>query len=628
MTMKFNMNLLPKFKKQTDMDIWFGEDVDFMDVKDLIAPAKITENENHMVFGNNFSRTLLIIDYPSTPKGNWLSKLYRFKGNITITTHYKPVPADKMINHVSNSITELDVRLDAPLSPRRKTETKNKLTAAQNTLDKLMDGDNNQIFHVHTYIHIQEASQDKLESLTQKLNGLLWQLGLKPYVPLDNMNVAFESALPINKNNLPQYTYRNMDTEAASSMMPYDESEILEEDGIIKGKNATTGSVVLVDQYRLKNHNEFVLGMSGAGKSFYMKIDMLRHFMHGYRIFIIDPEREYKDLIKKIGGQLIIISSMSGTIINPLEVMHSKIDSINQDQDDDEEEEETKQSLLHQKIARIKVFFSLLKKDITPLESALIEDSLIKTYNDKDITWETDFSTKTSKDFPILGDLYKNIEEQQDSRLEDFLAILKTFVSGSNSLMFNGHTNVNLDNDLICFDLKDLEEESDVQPAAMFNVLSFLWDEITKDRTTFKRLYVDEAHIMADPDNPRAMKFLFNIYKRIRKYKGGATAATQQIADYLSAVEGKRNYGKAIIGNSQSKFIMTLEESDIKDLKKYDAIKLSEEEEKILRKDAQGEGIIIIGSKRVHMEVEATPEEHKLADPKGYEKKYGKQVGK
>ncbi|MCQ6342568.1 ATP-binding protein [Bacillus cereus] len=614
------LNLFSKKQEKTEMEVWYGKDLDFSGVRNAIAPSVINEQAENVQFGDNYARTITIIDYPSNVKGNWLSKLYRFKGNLSISIHMVPASAEKMIQSISGSVEELEIRLDSHLSPRRKQDTKNKLESANKLLKKLMEGDNNIIYHVHMYLHLQAESVEELERMTKKLKGLLWRAGLTPAIPNDNMLKAFKAVLPIVENSLPEYTFRNMDAEAASSLFPFDESEIFEQSGVVKGMNVTTGSLVLIDQYKLKNHNEFILGMSGSGKSFYMKKDMLRHFMMGIRIFIIDPEREYKDVIRAIGGQHVNISSMSGTVINPLEIMHSQVDRINMDSEEDDEDV----SLLHQKIGRLKIFFKLIKKDLSPLESALIEDMLVATYQEKGITWDTDFTKKVSKDFPILEDLYKQIEGKSDERLDDFMAILKTYVSGSNSLMFNGITNVNMANEVICFDLKDLEDESDVQPAAMFNVLSFLWDEITRDRTSLKRLYVDEAHIMSDPDNPRAMKFLFNIYKRIRKYKGGATAATQQIADYLSAIEGKRNYGKAVIGNSQSKLILSLEPSDIEDLKRYNAVKLSEEEERILTTDKKGEGIFVVGKNRVHLKVDYTPEELKIIDSELYSELYVK----
>jgi type IV secretory pathway VirB4 component len=617
------MKLLTKKPKKVE-ESWKDQYDDFSEVRNAIAPSIIKEELDYVRLGENFTRTLVVVNFPNVVKAGWLSKLYRFKGNLSISIHCVPKASDKIIESISKSIMEYESRLENTVNPRRLQDTMQKLESSKRMLQNLMEGDNNSIYHVHMYLHLQANKIEELDRETKRLQNILFKSGLNSHIPYGNMYKAFESCLPIVDNKLPEMTYRNMDCSALSSFFPFDESEIFESSGFIKGFNVTTGSLVLINQYHLNSHNEFVLGKTGAGKSFYMKVDMLRHFMSGVRIFIIDPEREYKNIVKKIGGQHITISSMSGTIINPLEVLHPNIDKLDLNNDVDDDETESV-ALLHQKIVRLKVFFKLIKRDLSPLESALIEDALYETYLKKNITWDTDFSNFKSTDFPILEDLYEEIKAKVgngETELKNFLAILKTYVTGSNARMFNGYTNVNLNNDVICFDLKGLEDEGESQSAAMFNVLSFLWDEISRDDKTFKRLYVDEAHILADPDNPRSMRFLFNIYKRIRKYKGGATAATQQISDYLSAVEGKRNYGKSVIGNSISKFILGLEPSDIQDLRDYNVLKLSEEEERILSSDKKGEGIFIAEKNRVHMRVEATPEELRLIDPKQYKEKY------
>ncbi|MEN3781448.1 VirB4 family type IV secretion system protein [Priestia megaterium] len=592
---------------------------DLSGFKNAIAPSIMKEHSTYMQLGSNYVRTFAIIDYPTKVFGNWLSKLYRFEGNVTISLHMSPDMNSKMINHISNSIEELDSRLHPTKgkpSPKRQRELEQKIKSAEDILDNLMSGSSSSIYYVHMYIHITASSLKELEDLTDQITRKLYSANLRPSVTYDRMKYGFESVLPLANNKLPEWTSQNMDISATSSLMPFDESEIIEESGIIKGRNLTAGSnsFVIVNQHKLKGHNEFVLGMTGAGKSFYLKKDILRYYQQGTRIYVIDPEREYSDLIKAIGGQVITISAMSKYRINPFEILCSN-------NENDDEEDDVGTSKLHQKLVRIKTFFKLLKKDMTPLEAALVEDMMVQVFADKEIDFDTDFSTLESEKYPILGDLYEKIEEAKEERLKDFQAILKSNVDGSNSLMFNGHTNVNLKSDVICFDLKDMEEEPDSQAAAMFNILSYLWDIITKDRKVWKRLYVDEAHVLAD--NPRAMKFLFNIYKRIRKYKGGCTAATQQIADFLSATEGKRNYGKAIIGNSQTKMFLTMEPSDIEDIEKHNVVKLSRKEKLLLQSDKKGEGVFIVGKRRVHIKVDHTPFEMKLIDPEQYEKLYG-----
>lgn len=598
-----------------------------MSLKDMIAPAPIFHEElNYIRLGENYARTFLVIDYPGSPKGNFLSKLYRFKGNLTISTHLVPKPSDDYIKQTERSISELNTELNGKrkMKPGRKLELEQKLSAAEMTLEKLMGGERSAIFHVHMYLHLQASSLEDLERDTKRLKVNTLKRGLRIVQADANMIEGFKAILPTVSNTIPEMTYRNFDTEAASALFPFDESELFHDKGIIKGKNITTDSLVLIDQKALPSHNEFIVGQTGMGKSFYLMKDLLRKWKDGDRVFVIDPEGEISKVCNKVGGQVIKMSPMSKSVVNILEI-NSMMDRADIDAEDPEAAEI--QPLLFQKIQRLKIFFKLIKKNMEIVEMAQLEQAIIATYEKKRINFKSDFTIFKAKDFPILEDLYIEIEDNNKYKhLQDFKEILYMYVHGSNSMMFNGHTNVDLDNDFICFNLKELEEESDSQAAAMYNALNFLWDEITSKKKVFTWLYVDEAHTIADPDNPRAMKFLYQIYKRIRKYHGGATVATQQIADFLSAVEGHRNYGQAIIGNSISQLILPLKDKDIADLRNHEILKLSEEEELIISKFRQGEGIYVVGNNRVHMKVDHTPAEMKLINPEAYEKLYGQKV--
>jgi hypothetical protein len=302
---------------------------------------------------------------------------------------------------------------------------------------------------------------------------------------------------------------------------------------------------------------------------------------------------------------------MSKTVINPLEIMNTAVtDSKNLDTVEDEDQDiELVGSLIDQKIQRLKILFKAIKKDLSQVEEALLEQVLIKTYAAKEITFKTDFRELTSESFPTFSDLYEQIDKlpkEEADELRQFKLIFKTYVSGTNSKLFNGHTKV------------------DLKRAAMYNVITFLWDEITKDKTQPKRLYIDECHVLADPDHPMLMKFVYQIYKRIRKYFGGCTVTTQQIDDYLSASDGKRNYGAAIIENSYTKFILGLEEKGIDDLVSRGGVSLSESEIDILKRKQKGKGIYCIGTKRVYMEVIQSQEEMRLFDKVRYQETYKK----
>lgn len=607
-----------KRKKANELEEYLGN---CRNIKNKIAPDIIKENRNYIQFGDNYVRTVVVVDYPSEVTGNWLSKLYRFSGNINISSHLQPISSEKMKKHLDRSITELESRLDEPLTPTRRKDTEKKLKSAEALLSALMDGKNKTIFLVHTYIQLQARSLEELDRLTEQLQSVVWKVGITSYTLQDNMLKGFRSVLPLNKVELPEYSHQNMHASAVSSMMPFDESELFQSSGIIFGHNMHTDNLILLDQYNrdiYTSRNMCVFGSTGSGKSFFLIKHLLRSFYLATkrkRFFIIDPEREIAPVVKKIGGQIIRISNNTNHIINPFD-LHEVIT-------------EEENGVLFTKIQRLKIFFSLIagKESMSPLELALLERAIFLAYETKGITdsINTNELRKLQKtDMPTLNDLFSIIQKNDFEGLKGFREILRMYVSGSNSKLFNGHTTVDLDNDIICFDIKDLEQGGDVQAVCMFNILSFLWDSITMDKEVEKELYVDEAHLLMR--NPSSAIFLLDVYKRIRKYQGTGYVATQQPSDFFVNFGNNVNYGKAIINNSMFMLVLGLLPNDVRDLKDYDILRLSEEEEEIILKRKQGEGIFIAGNQRSYIKVDYTPQEMKLINPKQYEKLYGKKA--
>lgn len=622
-----------KNRKSSKDDEPILHESDLMTFKDVLAPDAVDEKERHMEIGQNYVSTICIYDYPKHIYGNWLSRLRRFQGNLSISIHVEKTSSEEMIRHSRHAIPELESRTISS-DEAKKREAMLEYKNATQLLDKLIESDSDAFFKVYMYLHLQAPSLKELERLQERVLGLVRRVKLRGTLMKYRAFDGFRSSLPLAQNLIPEVTNRNMDAEALSSFFPFDDSEIFNRSNlsVIKGRNITTGSIVLVDHFNLVNHNEFSAGFTGMAKTTTMISDMLRHWIQGVRIFVIDPEGEFTNIIRSLGGTAVVVSNMTNTVINPLEIMSSTVaDSKNFDVTEDDEDIEMMGSLIDQKIQRLKIFFKSIKKDLTQVEEALIEQVLVKTYEAKNITPTTNYSTLTSKDFPIFSDMLEQIEklpEEEAAELRQFKIIFKTYTEGTNSKLFNKPTNVDLKNDLICFDLKHLEDGSDIKRAAMYNVITFLWDEITRDKSQPKRLYIDECHVLADPDHPMLMKFVYQLYKRIRKYYGGCTVTTQQIDDYLSASDGKRNYGAAIIENSYTKFILGLEEKGLQDLVSRGGINLSEEEMDKLRKKEKAKGIYCIGTKRVYMEVIQTQEEMRLFDPKRYEKIYKKDATK
>ncbi|AZV45668.1 hypothetical protein BAOM_p015 (plasmid) [Peribacillus asahii] len=623
--MKFLSKLKGKKQEEASLENFVDEHSTFLDI---LSPDSIEEHDTYMRFGSNYVRTLAVAHFSNNVTSGFLEKLHSIGSNVSVVHHIEPTSAEAMIRSLDKAIVEYNSQLmDAKLKTSERQTIENNIKDATILLDNLTSS-NSELFNEHMLIHIQALSLEELNRVTHTVKTMT-NRHLKAITPTNRMFDAFESVLPINKNKVKELTYRNFDAEALSSLFPFDESEVIAEKGIIKGRNLKTSSIVMVNHDELLNRHEYICGPSGSGKSTYLFGDMMRRWIQGVRIRVIDPKGEFGNKFTRIGGEWIKISPMNDTVINPFEIMNTKIIR-------NEDGNVIETSLLHRKISNLKTLFTLMYSDLKddPVAKALLEKALVKTYQEqkKSISWDTDFSTLTSSDYPTMGDLYKVIEKllrenEEYKPLNGLYQVLYQYVEGSYSKAMNGHTNVDLSNDLITFDLFDLKGEEDLQKVAMYNILTFLEEDAVKDKEIVQ-IYVDEAHILADPRNPLAMKFLSDMYKLLRSFNSGVTSATQQVGDFLSAVEGTRNYGEAIILNSVSKLYLPMSREELNTIMSKTSENFSEEEQQILiikdadRKKSAGKGVYIVGSTKVSLQVQLTPIELQLWDKPRMEVEY------
>ncbi|MBE1557117.1 type IV secretory pathway VirB4 component [Filibacter limicola] len=336
------------------------------------------------------------------------------------------------------------------------------------------------------------------------------------------------------------------------------------------------------------------------------------------KVFIIDPENEYTSIVEHLGGTVVHLSSNSTTKINPLEVYSEHVA---------DETTANMEMILKDKIQRLLGFFQVLKQDITQVEKAVLDATLRQVYKDAGVHGFTSFREVPSTSYPILSDVYEALAKLKETdadrygRIEDFHYILESYVNGSKTI-FNGHTNINLQSDLLSFDLKPLQNEAEVQGAAYLNTFSYLWDNITENKEENVKLFVDEFHFLTQ--NPDAASFFYQAYKRFRKYNAGAIAGTQQIQDVLDGqMANGQNVGEAIIGNSYTKVFFGLDNKGVDDITRKLRMTFSDKERKLLERRKQGEALMIHGTQRAFMRIELTEEELRLKDPVRYEEVYG-----
>lgn len=590
---------------------------------DSVFPFSWEEFPDHIESGDNYIRVLAIVGYPKTKVGNWLAPLKRKKGNITIVQNFESSNASQMVDYYNTTIKNKEAELIDTYDPMKKKKLEQQVKTAYMQMNKYLDSEVTYLYQ-HCYVFMQADNLEVLDALTDSVANTLTKLQLKPMNPIKAQYQAFWSAMPIGENLLRDYTYQQSNTEVASSVIPFDDAEILDLTPYsdIEGVNKDTNSLIAIDysdKRNILNQNMVVIGTSGVGKTTYMKQKILRYVAKGTKVFIIDPENEYTDIVEYLGGEVVHLSSNSETKINPLEVFTEELDTY---------EDVNMEILIKNKIQRVKGFFQVVKPDLSQVEKGVLDYVLNNVYRNSGVLNYTTIDDVSSDQWPILADVYQQIErmkrsEEQKERFEiirDFYFILDSYVNGSNTL-FNGHTNIDVNTNLLSFDLKSLQNDTEIQSAAYLNTFSYLWDEITKNKTENIKLIVDEFHFLTQ--NPDASTFFYQAYKRFRKYNAGAIAGTQQIQDVLDGSMGDgRNVGEAIVGNSYTKLFFGLDSGSIEQIENKLHIKFSNKERRLLERKKQGETLIINGSKRAFMRVELTEEELRLIDNEQYQGKY------
>ena len=414
-----------------------------------------------------------------------------------------------------------------------------------------------------------------------------------------------------NSPLLKEVSKRNVLTSGLMATYPFISSAIFDEQGIFVGTNIYNNSLVFIDRYnteKYKNANMCIFGTSGAGKSFYTKLLILRYRLLGIEQYIIDPEREYNNLCNNLNGTLLKIGPGSDTYINVFDIREESIE-------DDE------QGYLANKISKLIGFFNLIFGRIDEEEKAILEEKLIELYKTKNITFDdktlykevydginTRLEFKESKDMPILEDFYNLLE--QDNKTRVFKTKLIPFIKGSLKF-FNNYTNVELKNKLIVADVYELGEEN--LKYGMYLFTDLFWDKIKKDRKNKKAIYLDEIwRLIGVTSNKDVASFIYKIFKTIRKYGGSGVAITQDISDIFSLEDG--TYGKSILNNSSIKTFFSLEEENIKILEQY--TNLSEKEKIEIKSLKRGECLMFVGDEHILNRIDSADFEKELIENK------------
>ena len=577
----------------------------FFDEKDFISPSYINlNNPRFLEIDDYFYSGITIVNYYREYNDLILKSLIETSINMNISVFYEKKETSKVIKELTYNIGNVGVELKQSNESRQDIDIAAFTYNDAKYIRKELQINNEDMYFLYIYLTLFSTNKKELEYNLDKIEGILQSKGLQTRRTNFRQEQLFISCLPLmeNKEELKIIGKRNILTSGLISTYPFISSSIVEEEGIYVGNNMYNNSLILIDRYntnRYKNANMCIFGTSGAGKSFYTKLLILRNTLLGIEQYVINPEREYNNIAQNLGGTIIKIGPTSENYINIFDIRKESI-------------EENEHGYLATKIGKLIGFFNLIFGELNEEEKAILEEKLIQTYKKKNITFNDKTlykkgKFKTTKDMPILEDLYNNFD---DERTKKFKIKLIPFIKGSLKF-FNNYTNIELNKKLIIADVYELGEEN--MKYGMYLFTELFWDKIKINRKIKKAIYLDEIwRLIGVTSNKEVAKFIYKIFKTIRKYGGSSVAITQDISDLFSLENG--TYGKSILNNSSIKTFFSLEEENIKLLAQYS--NLSEKEKMEIKSLRRGECLTFVGDEHVLISIEASDFERKIIERK------------
>lgn len=553
-----------------------------INIKDIIAPSAVEVDFNHIRIGSNYYTTLFVSGYPRFVGANWLSPIINFDHTLDLSMFYYPVKSKGILEDLKKKITEMEatVRTDKERGKIEDPTVTSALEDAHALQEQLVKGIE-RFFQFSFYITIPAETLEELKTIKSKVESTLGSLLLISKTATLQMEQAFQSTIPTALDKL--LITRNMDTTSLATTFPFTSSDLTQETGIMYGINRHNGSLIIFDRFSMENANTVVFAKSGAGKSYFVKLEALRSLVFGAEIIIIDVEEEYKMLCEAVGGDFISFSANSHSRINPFDLSNIAVEGENE---------------LGQKILSLHTLLKLIFKEMSSTEEAILDRALIETYRIKGIT--PDPETQMSKEPPVMEDLYKVLMGADEPEAKGMAERLERYIKGSLTGIFDSQSNVNLSSKMTVFSTKNLEDI--LRPIAFYIILDFIWTKIRRDLKK-RILVVEEAwYLMQNEDSAR---FIYGIAKRARKYYLGLTTISQDVDDFLAS-----EYGKAIVTNSSIQVLLKQHPAAID--KVADTFYLSEGEKRLLLGAGQGEGLFFAGANHVAIRVVASEAEHNL----------------
>lgn len=564
-------------------------------LRDFIAPSSLAFENNYFHIGTRMARTFYVYGYPRQIFTGWLSSMVNMDEVMDLSIYIYPVESQVVLENLRKKVTQLEagLQIDAEKGRTRDPGKQAAILDAEEMRDKLQVGEE-RFFRFGLYFTIYAGSMDELEFVTHKIESVLGQQLVYSKAATSQQEQAFSSSVPQFTDQLQ--IRRNMNTGALSTSFPFTSADLSQDNGILYGINMHNSGLVLFDRFSLENGNSVVFAKSGAGKSFAVKLEALRSLMFGTEIFIIDPENEYQRMAEAVGGAYVRLSLNSATRINPFD-LPKVVDAEEAD------------NALRSNIITLHGLLRLMMGGaqaqmvagggvaampvLSPVEESDLDAALIETYAKAGIT--NDPLTHNSVP-PTIVDLYDTLLHMGNTGPQ-LAQRLRKYTTGTFAGIFSQQSNTNINNPLVVFNIRDLEDE--LRPVAMYIVLNYIWNKTKSDQRR-RILIIDEAwQLMKYEDSAN---FMFSLAKRARKYNLGITTISQDVEDFMAS-----RMGRAIVANASMQLLLKQSSSAVDVL--AEVFKLTSEERKRLSQFPVGQGLFFAGQSHVHLQITSSPTE-------------------
>lgn len=551
-------------------------------VRDIVAPSLVDVDFNHIKIDGRFYRTLYIVGYPRYVSANWLYSLITFDNPLFVSMFVYPTESREILGELKKKIAQMQATIDSDIKAGHVVDptVQVQLDDALLVQSELAKGAE-RFFQFGLYVTIPADTREELDNLTKEVDSTLASLLIVSKSALLEQEEGFKSTLPVFSDKLR--VWRNMDTTSLAMTFPFSTASLTRNEGILYGVNQHDGSLIIFDRFTLENANSVVLGKSGGGKSFLVKLESIRLLSMGTEVIIIDPENEYAKACQTMGGEFVEFSVSSQYKINPFELPQ---DSIEPDE-------------LQNKILDLHSLLRVMMGELNPMQDALLDRALVSVYQSRGIT--PDPSTFKNQP-PYLEDVFKVFLGMETPESKELAERLEKYVRGSAAGIFNQQSSFDIRNSFTVFGVRDLEEN--LRPVAMYVILDFIWNRVRREKKN-RVLMVDEAWYLIR--NKDSAAYLRNFAKRARKYGLGMTTITQDVEDFLSTDDGK-----AIITNSSLQII--LKQSTAAVDKISETFYLTGGEKHFLLSAGIGEGLFFASQNHVGFRVIASDQERTVIE--------------